>query len=244
MCADVFVGSAVVAGCAIETHLRAKSADTNNMSHSTTTQARALIAHSTHGAQKFGAIVLLVALNACVHARVERTGRQSLGGGRDGAVQILASTPVGFEEVANVTVTAEGLATPQRLQKHLVRKASLLGCHAVVNVSFPTQDTASGACIKRNEPDFSIPETFVVTRAPESLRAKAQAAGDVGLALLDVLDQSETRQGSARAWPLRWYLSTYPNSPFAGDVAALFVPVSKTLAKATPVSVRAQPLLR
>lgn len=206
--------------------------------------SRAHIAQSVRVAQKFGALVLLLSVNACVHARVERTGRQALGNGREGAVAVLASVPQGFEEVATVQVTAEGLATPERLQKHLVRKASLLGCSAVVNVRFPTTETAQGDCIKRNEPDFSQPETFVVTRASDSLRSKATDAGAVGEALLAVLDQSEAQDGAKKAWPLRWYLSNYPNSPFANDVAALFVPTSKTLANAAPASVRAQPVLR
>src|SRR5690349_14763745 len=92
------------------------------------------LVHPASAAQKLGALLVVALASGCVHAQVERTGRLQLGDGREGRAPVLDAVPQGYEQVAVVRVAAEGLGTQERLEKHLVRRASLLGCGAVVNV--------------------------------------------------------------------------------------------------------------
>ncbi len=199
------------------------------------------VAHTRATRQIVG--VLLVLASGCVTAQVERTGRLRLGDGREGKVPVLSAMPQGFEEVAVVTVEADSLATPERLEKHLVRRASLLGCGAVVGIVHGAEG-AKGTCVRRRDPEPSDPDDedseMVIVQASDALKRRALEAGSEGEALLRVLAQSDSRAGAERAWPLKWFLSTYPDSAFRADVEALFVPVRMATVGA-PIAVRSAP---
>ena len=131
-----------------------------------------------------------------------------------------------FERVAVITVNASAVKTTERRLNHLRRRASLLGCDGLINVEHFSEDESRGTCVRRREPVFAQAETPMrVVATPAQLRAKARAGGAAGIALLRVLDQADRRSGDERAWPLKWYLERYPNSPFHADVEAMFVAV-------------------
>ncbi|MEE8408166.1 MAG: hypothetical protein V3T05_01045 [Myxococcota bacterium] len=178
----------------------------------------------------------------CVHSRIDRTGRMRLGHGHEGKAPVLAALPDGYEEVAEVTVRADGIATAERLERHLLRRASLLGCDGVINMMVAAGSGAFAVCVRRHEP-LQPEETkpIVVAMPSEDLMNRARDAGPEGRALLNVLAQAETRSREDRAWPLRWYLDTYPNSPFRGDVEALLVAPSVSRAVTSSASVRPAP---
>ncbi|MBI5549014.1 MAG: hypothetical protein HY901_34455, partial [Deltaproteobacteria bacterium] len=54
--------------------------------------------------------------------------RLRLDNGSEGKAPVMAAMPAGFEEVAEINLQADGVATAERLNKHLVRRANLLGC--------------------------------------------------------------------------------------------------------------------
>ncbi len=161
----------------------------------------------------------MMLVSACVHTQIERTGRAHLGGGNEGVVRVLAAMPAGYQEVAVITISASSFGTEQRLKRHLLRRASLLGCEAIVGLVVKVDANARGTCIQRGEPSYEVP-TIVLDAAP-TLLVRAADAGPAGEALLQVIDQMNSRPASERSWPLKWYLKTYPDSPFYDDVAAL-----------------------
>ena len=138
-------------------------------------------------------------------------------------------------------VLNNGVATDaERREYHVRRRASLLGCDAVTEIR-ATAESTHGVCIKRRA---GAPEKqdIVIMKAPYWLVAKAEAAGPAGLPLLKALHQSAAHEGSQAAWPLNWYLRTYPESPFVADVQSLFVPADVAIASAPGLStVRAEP---
>lgn len=188
------------------------------------------------------AVLLASALGGCVHASVERTGRLRLGDGSEGRAPILDTRPADSEEVAVLTVDADGAATAERLTRHLQRRASLLGCDGLIQVEIEEKRSARGTCVRRRERVTSAEIAYAVRPASQALRARAASAGAEGAALLAVLDQAERRSEQQKAWPLRWYLDNYPNSPFRADVEALFVVEDAQLvAVGTPQNVRTAP---
>lgn len=192
-------------------------------------------------------VALLAASGAaCVHASVERTGRAPLGGGSEGYAAVWDDVPSGYEEVARVTVEADGIATPERLERHLRRRASLMGCDAMTAIQVTAGESATGNCVRRLEPAPAITTdgAVIVASPPEALLDAARRAGPEGATLLQVLEQVERAPASARAWPLRWYVSNYPNSRFVSDVTKLFIEERELVHDAQlelPLSTRAAP---
>ncbi|MBI5509843.1 MAG: hypothetical protein HY903_13895 [Deltaproteobacteria bacterium] len=178
----------------------------------------------------------------CVHSTMERTGRLRLDGGGEGRAPVLASLPSGFEEVGVITVRADGIATGERLDRHLLRRAALMGCDGVVGVQVEEDVDAEAVCVKRREPvQAAAPRQIRVREPSPELVAQARLAGAEGTALVAVLTQLRSRPAAEREWPLRWYLQTYPDSRFAPDVGALFEEVTPTYASPDAVSVRGAP---
>ena len=194
---------------------------------------------------KTGVIAVLTGTlmaTGCVHTSMERTGRMRLDSGSEGSTPVMATMPQGFEEVAELNVQADGIATVERLNKHLVRRAHLLGCDGLVNVRVEADVGADAVCVKRREPLAQVAtKTFRVLDPPAELLERAKTAGDQGVALYQVLAQVQTRPSNERAWALRWYLETYPQSPFATDVSALFEEVTPMRASPSAASVRGAP---
>jgi hypothetical protein len=166
----------------------------------------------------------LLLLAGCVHTDVSRIGRQRLGDGSEGLAPILASVTGDFDEVAVLTVGADAASTVERRERHLSRRAALLGCDAVIRVRHEAALTTGICARRRGDAPESIEIAYLVAAPSPDLVTRARAAGPEGLALLSVLDQVERRSESQRAWPLRWYLATYPDSPFRADVEAMIVP--------------------
>jgi hypothetical protein len=181
-------------------------------------------------------IVVATLATGCVHTQLDRLGRSRLDGGGEGRAPIVAATPVNSEEVALVSVQADGVATTERLTRHLQRKASLLGCDALTNVVIDGEQ-GQGTCLRSRHLVATRARALTVVDPSTSLLAKAGNAGAEGVALLAVLDQVKARRGTERGWPLRWYLETYPDSPFKADVEALLVPVLETAG--APSAIRA-----
>jgi hypothetical protein len=169
-------------------------------------------------------VVALASAVACVHTGFERTGRLRLDNGSEGAAPVFAVIPDGYEEVATVSVHADSLGTAERLERHLLRRANLMGCAGVVDVVVQAHRAAQATCVQRRELPEAGAAAIVAVREPSlELMARAQSGGDAGAALLSVLDSVATRPARERAWPLQWYLATYPNSPYAADVDAMLV---------------------
>jgi len=192
--------------------------------------------------QKIGALAALVVLTAsgCVHTQVVRLGRMELGNGHEGYAPVLAEADASFERVAAITVDASAVKTETRRLRHLQRRASLLGCDGIIGVNHLDSDRSQAICVRRREIQRpTVVATTRVARPSSSLRERARSAGDTGIALLRVLDQAEGKQGDEAAWPLKWYLSKYPNSPFRADVEALFV--ASTSTGGTPSTIRTAP---
>jgi hypothetical protein len=122
-----------------------------------------------------------------------------------------------------ISVQADSFATAERLERHLLRRASLLGCAAIVELRVQPEVAAHGVCVQRREPDLQTPGTTVVLEPSPALVNRATSAGPAGEMLLRVLAQARERPPRERAWPLRWYLENYPDSPFYADVEALLV---------------------
>jgi hypothetical protein len=178
---------------------------------------------------------------ACVHTGFERTGRLRLDGGGEGVAPVFTMVPDGYEEVATVRVRADSLGTADRLERHLLRRANLLGCAGVVDLRVRAYTAAQATCVQRRElPEADAVEVVAVREPPAELLARAEESGDAGAALLSVLDKIAARPAHERAWPLQWYLATYPNSPFAADVDALLVR-EDTGGAASSASVRMAP---
>ena len=80
-------------------------------------------------------------------------------------------------------------------------------------------------------------------RLRRELVERAVAAGRMGEPVIQVLSQVQQRTEGERAWPLRWFLQTYPDSPFHADLASLIVesPVAQNVTR--PASVRTAPTL-
>lgn len=163
----------------------------------------------------------MLAATACVHSDIQYVGRTPLGGGREGLSPILVATPDGYEEVAVITVNADLFNTSVRRQRHLRRKASLLGCDALVPIRAPSSTQTTGICVRSRQPQPQESVNLVVAPPPADLLERAAHGGPSGLALLKVLRQSANSREDAKAWPLQWYLSNYPQSPFRADVEAL-----------------------
>lgn len=174
---------------------------------------------------RFTQLAILASLmltNACVHAVTERTGRLPLAEGREGRAPTLMALPQGFEEVALITVTADGMGTTERLNTHLSRRAALLGCDGIMNVSVNPGVEAQATCVKRREPRQVSAPSVVRVRAPsQALLTRIAQSGESGRVLLSVLHQSAERKGAEQAWPIKWYLQAYPQGPFAADVNEL-----------------------
>jgi hypothetical protein len=160
---------------------------------------------------------------SCVHTDYERTGRSRLVNGREGTVPVFASTPAGYDEVAVVSIHADSFATAERLERHLLRRASLMGCAAVTDVYVQAEAGAQAVCVTPREPTAPPPEAVAIVDPSPALVARVEQAGAQGQALLRVFAQVMSRPAGERAWPLRWYQKNYPNSPFANEVEALFV---------------------
>ncbi len=180
-------------------------------------------------------------VTACVHTQVTRTGRLALVGGEEGFAPVLPGLPKGHEEVAQLTVQAQAIATPERLTRHLQRRASLLGCDGIIDVVIG-HTQAQATCVRHRELQTETSTRTYVLEPSAALLNRAAGAGSEGELVLSVLEQSRQRQGDARAWPLRWFLANYPNSRFAHDVAALLVSVPEMASATAPASVRGAPL--
>jgi hypothetical protein len=135
----------------------------------------------------------------------------------------METTPAGYEEVAVVSVRADSFATAERLERHLRRRAALMGCAGITDLYVQAEAGAQAVCISPREPTAPAPEAVAVIDPSPELMARARDAGAQGRALLKVLAQVMKRPPDERAWPLRWYQKNYPNSPFAAEVEALFV---------------------
>lgn len=185
----------------------------------------------------------VVVATGCVHSQVQRLGRMRLGNGTEGKVEVIAQIDrAAFDEVAFVTVEATGIKTEDRRLRHLLRRASLLGCDGIAHIEHRDDNSSSGICVRRREPEVAGNAREVVIRAPAALRHRASVSGVAGIALIKVLDQADRREGDAKAWPLRWYLKNYPASPFKADVEALFVTVaSHQGGGSTPDHIRSAP---
>ncbi len=183
----------------------------------------------------------LFATGACVHGSFERTGRLRLDEGREGLAPIFAVIPDGHEEVARVTVTADALGTSDRLERHLLRRASLMGCVGVVELEVHDQAYATGTCVQRRELETEVAEVVAVKDPPAELLARARAAGAPGESLVNVLTQVQSRPAAERVWPVQWYLQTYPQSPFAAEVEQLMLRAPRPGAVPQAASVRMAP---
>jgi hypothetical protein len=214
---DLFVIDAVVCR-GIKTHLALHRADTDSVT-STSTYSRIL------------AVSMVATSSACVHAQLDRVGRAQLGDGSEGLAPIVAAPGSMYESVALITVSADGIATEERLGRHLQRRASLLGCDALTEPTFGSGQ-ASATCLReRVATTQGAPDLMVADPSP-TLIARAKGAGAIGTPLLQVLGQLRSRHGAERVWAVRWYLETYPDSPFRAEVEALLTPVPTTTAMA------------
>ena len=178
---------------------------------------------------------------ACVHGTFERTGRLRLDDGREGLASVFAVVPDGHEEVARITVTADYLGTSERLERHLLRRASLIGCAGVVDIEIQEHVQAEGTCVQRRELEPQAVQVVAVKEPPAELWAKARAAGPRGESLLAVLAQVQARPTTERAWPLQWYVQNYPQSPFAAEVERLMIRQPQPAAAPRAASVRMAP---
>lgn len=166
-----------------------------------------------------------------------------LGDGHEGIVPILDTMPKGFEEVAVVSVQADSLATPERLARHLQRRASLLGCDGVMGLMV-SGDNGRAVCVRRREPvPVAVPVVVTVRDPSAELIKRAARAGADGRAVLQVLAQVEQRPAGERAWPLRWFLENYPSSPFRDDLASLIVETPLSPSRGRSATVRTAPTL-
>jgi hypothetical protein len=222
-------------------HLWARRADNNGMGRNSQIEM--------HGGTKSTMLKLSIAgltglflTASCVHSNLERTGRMRLGNGTEGRAPIMAEVPAGFEEVGVLTIQADGIATAERLNKHLLRRANLIGCDGLTDVQVAADQSGAAVCLKRREPIAKAePKAVRVLEPPQELMERASAAGDEGAMLSQVLAQVQARPAAEREWPLRWYLETYPSSPFAPDVSALFEEVTPMRASPSAASVRGAP---
>ncbi len=198
---------------------------------------------------KTGVFLIGLLATACVQSNVNRTGRARLGGGSEGSTKVFEQTPAGYQEIAVIDVNAAALGKEDRLERHLLRQASLLGCDGVVNVR-TERGNASAICLKHlsgtKVVDAIDLQDAVVLNAPDTLRRKAAQGGAYGIALLKAIERSQNQaEPTRRGWPLKWYVENYPQSPFIADVEALFVSSDEfegALASAgAPASVRTAP---
>jgi hypothetical protein len=187
--------------------------------------------------------VFFVVAAGCVHTQIERRGRQQLRGGAEGLAQWLPLASPDFEEAAVIRVQATGITNTTRRSRHLLRRASLLGCDGVTAVEHISENQSQAICLKRIEPKTTRAPltTHALASTPKALQRKLMDGGDAGIALLHLLNKTDGQMSSQRDWSLRWYLKNYPESPFQNDVRSLFIQNASSSGGSNPPSIRTAP---